>query len=102
MSSTATRFLAQIRRNSESWRAREIDFATFIDLQRDAWAGIRAAGKHVEAEVLRALTGAARVAHLLLHEDGEQKTVQLPTRRIVALPPARPYYGVVRRTATEN
>ncbi|TMQ08644.1 MAG: hypothetical protein E6J90_40020 [Deltaproteobacteria bacterium] len=99
MSSTATRFLAQIRRNIESWRADEIDYVTFIESQRDTWAGIQAAGRHVEAEVLRALSGAPRVAHLLLVEDAQQRTVQLPMRRVAALPPARPYCGVVARTA---
>jgi hypothetical protein len=85
MSSTATRFLTQFRRNIASWRAGEIDFATFTESQGDAVDGVRAAGRHVQAEVLRALTGATRVAHLLL-EDPRQ-------------PSQRHYYGVVARTA---
>jgi hypothetical protein len=100
MSSIATRFLAQIRHNIESWRADEIDYVTFIESQRDTWAGIQAAGRQVVAEVLRALTGAPRVAHLLMLEDGEQRTVQLPTCRRAAFPATRPYRGVVGRTAS--
>jgi hypothetical protein len=100
MSSIATRFLAQIRRNIESWRADEIDYVTFIESQRDTWAGIQAAGRQVEAEVLRALTGAPRVAHLLMLEDREHRTVQLPRCRRAGPPSARPYCGVVGRTAT--
>jgi hypothetical protein len=99
MSSTATRFLAQIRRNVESWHAGEIDYATFTESQREAWAGIHAAGRYVEAEVLRALTGATRVAGLLLLEDTQQRTVQLQVRRTAALPPARRYCGMLARTA---
>jgi hypothetical protein len=99
MSSTATRFLAQIRRNIESWRVGEIDYVTFIESQRDTWAGIQAADRHVQAEVLRALSGAPRVAHLLLVECAQQGTVQLPMRRVAALRSVRPYCGVVARTA---
>jgi hypothetical protein len=99
MSSTATRFLAQIRRNVESWRAGEIDYVTFTESQRETWAGIHAAGRHVEAEVLRALTGAACVAPLLLLEDGQQGTVQLKVRRAATLPSTRRYCGIVARTA---
>ena len=98
MSSTATRFLAQIRRNVESWRAGEIDYATFTESQRDAWAGIHAAGKYVEAEVLRALTGATRVAGLLMLEEAQQRTVQLRIRTTAALPPPRRYCALVART----
>jgi hypothetical protein len=98
MSSTATRFLAQIRRNVESWHAGEIDYGTFTESQRDTWAGIHAAGRHVEAEVLRALTGATRVADLLMLEDAQQRTVQLRVRRTAALPPTRRYCGMVTRT----
>jgi hypothetical protein len=98
MSSTATRFLAQIRRNLESWRAGEIDYVTFIDCQRDAWAGIHAAGQHVEAEVLRALTGATRVAGLLMLEDAQQRTVQLRVHRRGARPLARHYCALLART----
>lgn len=99
MSSTATRFLAQIQRNLESWRAGEIDYATFVESQRDTWAGIQAAGRHVEAEVLRALSGAPRVAHLLMAEDAQQRTAQLRIHTSAALPPPRRYCGVVARTA---
>jgi hypothetical protein len=99
MSSTATRFLAQIRRNVESWRAGEIDYVTFSESQRDTWAGIHAAGRYVEAEVLRALTGATRVADLLMLEDAQERTVQLSVRRTAVLPPTRRYCGMVARTA---
>ncbi len=99
MSSTATRFLAQIQRNVESWRTGEIDFVTFTESQRDAWCGIRAAGRHVEAEVLRALSGTPRVGHLLLVEDAQQLTVQLRIHTTAARPPARRYCGVAARTS---
>lgn len=98
MSSTATRFVAQIRRNVELFYEGEIDYVTFTESQREAWAGIRAAGKRVEAEVLRALTGASRVAHLLRDDDAQQRTVQLPMRRVAARPPERRYCGAVART----
>lgn len=99
MSSTSTRFLAQIQRNLESWRTGEIDYATFIESQRDTWAGIQAAGRHVQAEVLRALSGAPRVAQLLLAEDTQQRTVQLRIHTTAALPLPRRYCAVVARTA---
>jgi hypothetical protein len=98
MSSTATRFLAQIRCNLESWRAREIDYVTFSESQRNTWAGIRAAGRQVEAEVLRALTGLTCVAELLLGEDTQQRTLQLWVQPTAALPPARRYHVVAART----
>lgn len=97
MSSTATRFLAQIRRNIDWWRAGEIDYVTFIDSQRDVWIGIHAAGRHVEAEVLRALTGVTRVAGLLTLEDAQRRTVQLRVHGR-ALSPARRYGAVLART----
>ena len=99
ISSTTTRFLAQIRRNVEWWRTGEIDFATFTESQREAWAGIRAAGGHVEAEVVRALTGATCVAGLLILEDAEERTTQLRVRRTVALSPMQRYWARVARTA---
>jgi hypothetical protein len=99
MSSTATRFLTQIRRNVESWRSGEIDYVTFTESQRETWTGIHAAGRHVEAEVLRALTGAARVADVLLLDDAQQRTVHLRLHRPAGLPPPRLYCGVVARTA---
>lgn len=99
MSSTATRFLAQIRRNVESWRAGEIDYVTFTEFQRDTWAGIQTAGRQVAAEVLRALSGATLVADLLMLESTQQRTVQLRLHRTVALPPARRYCGLVARTS---
>jgi hypothetical protein len=98
MSSTATRFIAQFRRNIASLDAGEIDFATFTESQCDAIAGIRAAGRRVEAEVLRALTGATRVAHLLLLDGPQQQTVQLRIRQVAAQRPQRHYCGVVART----
>jgi hypothetical protein len=99
MSSTATRFLAQIRRNVESWRVGEIDYVTFIESQRDTWAGIHTAGKHVEAEVLRALSGATSVTDLLLLGETQQRTVQLRVRRTVTLRPVRRYCALIARTA---
>lgn len=98
MSSTATRFLTQIRRNVESWRAGEMDFVTFSESQREAWSGVRAAGRHVEAEVLRALTGASRIADLLMLEDAQQRTVSLRVCPPAAHHPAKSYCGRVART----
>ncbi len=98
MSSIATRFIAQIRRNAQSWRAREIDYDTFTASQRSAWAGVRAAGRHVEAEVMGALRGTTQATDVLMLEGSQQRTVQLPVRRAPPPPPARRYRALIERT----
>jgi hypothetical protein len=95
MSNIAMRFVAQIRRNLASWRAREIDFVTFTESQREIWAAIRTTG--VEVAVLRALTG-VDVSEVFL-SDGEQRTVQIPTIEKTALSSSRRYCGTLARTA---
>jgi nitroreductase len=80
MSGITTRFIARIRQNLESWRAGEIDHATFTDDQRAALNAIHAAGKRVEAEVVAALHGSVLLADVELLDDDDYRTVQLPPR----------------------
>jgi hypothetical protein len=97
MSGITTRFIARIRQNLESWRAGEIDHATFTDNQRDAWSAIHAAGKRIEAEVVAALHGGLLLADVDLLDDDDYRTVQLPTLRRV--PAQRDgYRGELART----
>ena len=98
MLNIAMRFVAQIRRNLESWRAHEMDFVTFTESQREIWAAIRTVG--AEVAVLGALTGSAVAPDALVLEDEPQRTVQIPTTRRVAASLARRYCGTVARTAT--
>jgi hypothetical protein len=100
MSGMNTRFVARIQRNMDSWRAGEIDFATFNECQRDTWAAIRAAGQDVEAEVVGALTGPALLADVGLLDDDEHRTVQVRTMPGPApRSDAQRYYGELQQTA---
>lgn len=99
MSSMKERFITRIRRNLESWRAREIDFTTFNEWQRDTWAAIHAAGTEIEASVLSALFGSASHAVIGLRQDDDGQTVQLrlpmPTTHRLD---GRRYRGELQRT----
>jgi len=99
MSSISARFVAQIRRNLELWRTHEIDYVTFTDWQRQTWAAITAAGRTVEAEVLRALWGAPGVWDRMLADD-QRGTVQLRTLGQAPTSLAGRYCGELTRTAT--
>ncbi len=99
MSSMAERFIARIRGNVDSWRAREIDFVTFNEWQRATWAAIRAAGKEVEASVVSTLTGSALCMEVGVQGDDDGRTVQLrlatPTTPRLE---SRRYRGELQRT----
>ena len=68
------RFVARFQHNLESWRAGEIDYATFSDCNRQTWEAIAEAGKDVEAEVVAGLRGEALLADVGLLADEAQRT----------------------------
>ena len=73
MSTMTERFVTRFQRNLESWRAGEIDYATFTECNRQTWEAIAEAGKDVEAEVVAELRGEALLADVGLLADEEQR-----------------------------
>ena len=74
MSTMTKRFVTRFQRNLESWRAGEIDYATFNECNRQTWEAIAAAGKDIEADVVAGLRGEALLADVGLLADEEQRT----------------------------
>src|SRR5678815_2919722 len=97
MSSMSARFVAQIRRNLDAWRTREIDYVTFTLLQQETWAAVNEAGRKVAAEVLRALWGAASVWDQILAEN-QRGTLQLRTSNQAPRSLTGRYRGELMRT----
>jgi hypothetical protein len=100
MSRMAARFVTQIQKNLDAWRSHEIDFVTFTESQRETWAAIRAAGEHLEADVLRALVGAAGVPAALSLADVHQRRLQIGSSCGEPSFSNRLYRGELSRSAT--
>jgi hypothetical protein len=77
MSSMKERFVARFQHNLESWRAGEIDYATFNECNWETWEAISEAGKEVEAEVVAGLRGEALLADVGLLDDDGQRTIRI-------------------------
>ena len=108
MTSIATRFVTLIRENLEAWRARELDYAAFMDSQQETWDAVRAAGPGVEAEVLTTFLGAAASSVLLPGIEGlRTASLRVPKPRApvpegAKARPCRHCYALLTQSETGN
>lgn len=99
MSAITERFVARFQHNLESWRASEIDYATFNECNRQTWEAIAEAGKDVEAEVVAELRGEALHADLGLFANEERRTGRIrATNRSAVRHEAPRYRGALVHT----
>lgn len=99
MSSMTERFVNRFQHNLESWRASEIDYATFTECNRETWEAIAAAGKDVEAAVVAGLRGDALHADVGLLDDYVLRTDRVRTMSRSDLDLEAPRYrGALLRT----